>query len=226
MIIGLSGHIKSGKTTAASIIKKLNPSFTEKYFAYKLKLIASILTGDEIKLFETQEGKDGFLDDWNMSRRKMLQNLGTEILRNQFDQNIWIKALFADYRPQFGGNGMTDYDLTQVYPNWIISDVRFVNEAIEIKNRGGKLIRVNRPFSLIYPEDWEAFVNYATWAELNEIDEENFKEFLKDFNPELHKKITHISETDLDSYYDFDLVIENTKGFEEFENQIFPFLHQ
>jgi hypothetical protein len=30
-------------------------------------------------------------------------------------------------------------------PNWIITDVRFMNEAIAIKNQGGFIIRVDRP---------------------------------------------------------------------------------
>ena len=31
-----------------------------------------------------------------------------------------------------------------MYPNWIITDVRFPNEADAIKGRGGIIIRVNR----------------------------------------------------------------------------------
>ena len=36
-----------------------------------------------------------------------------------------------------------DYPLE--YPNWIITDVRFPNEAKAVKDRGGILIRINRP---------------------------------------------------------------------------------
>jgi hypothetical protein len=220
MIIGLSGHIKSGKTTAATLIKKLNPSFTEKYFAYKLKLIASILTGDEISLFETQEGKAGMLKDWGITRRKMLQHLGTEALRNNFDRNIWIKSLFADYKPQFGGNGMTDYDLTEVYPNWIVSDVRFPNEADALKERGALLIRINRPFADIYPVEWNQYLNDTN----DPVSEFGFLEYLKNVNFEMFEKIGHPSEIGLDEYDDFDLVIENTSTVENVENQLRAFL--
>lgn len=31
------------------------------------------------------------------------------------------------------------------HPNWIITDTRFINEAIAIKNAGGIVIRIDRP---------------------------------------------------------------------------------
>lgn len=219
MIIGLSGKIKSGKTTAATMIKQLNPSFKEKYFAYKLKLICSILTGDDIKLFESQEGKAGMLEDWGITRRKMLQFVGTETLRNGFDQQIWVKSLFADYRLEFGGAGMTDYDLTQVYPNWIISDVRFDNEAKAIKEKGGLLIRVNRPYADIYPEMWQLFAGTG-----EAMSDENFLDFVKSNDMELYEKIAHPSEVGLDNYTEFDLVIENNQGLKEYQDQVVAFL--
>ena len=93
-----------------------------------------------------------------------------------------MNALFADYKvyhePSMypnGGGGKA--------PNWIITDVRFPNEAKAIKDRGGVVIRVNRPL--------ERLGNSKL--------------------PKLrHTSITqHPSETALDDYDDFDYVIEN-----------------
>ena len=64
-----------------------------------------------------------------MTPRKMLQQVGTDLFRNQLHPNTWANATFADYQND----------------NWIITDVRFPNEAQAIKDRGGIIIRVERP---------------------------------------------------------------------------------
>lgn len=236
MIIGLSGHIKSGKTTAANLIKE-SKKYTEKYFAFKLKFIAAFLTGDDIKNFETQEGKEGFLSEWGMTRRKMLQILGTESLRNNFHDNVWIKALFADYKPQCKGycarmKQADDPSCTceldcDCMPNWIISDVRFKNEADAIKERGGIIIRINRPFSKIYPVQWLQYIQlYGGEKENFYGSDEGFIIWTKNNDEELYKKISHQSEVELDDYQDFDLIINNTNTVQEYEQQLRDFLNQ
>lgn len=74
--------------------------------------------------------------------RDLLQLIGTEAMRNVIHHNIWVNALFADYKLSKG-----KYDNVAIqdsYPYWLITDVRFPNEAEAIKERGGILIRVNR----------------------------------------------------------------------------------
>jgi len=209
MIIGLSGHIKGGKSTAALLLKKYNNTFDEKYFAYKLKYVAAYLTGDDIKNFESQSGKEEFLEEWGMTRRTFLQQFGTESLRNTFHEQIWVKALFADYKPHM---------------NWIISDTRFINEALEIKKRGGKILRINRSFSNIYPADWNDYLNEIKAS--TGISEKGFVEWLSQRNVELYKKVIHPSEIGLDDYNDFDYVIDNNGTVEEFEMKVKDFLTQ
>lgn len=103
--------------------------------------------------------------------REFLQELGTEAMRDNIHGNVWLNALWADYiakdKPTFhsGNYSGTCKDCGQhfiadkrqsvckdccdksepIYPNWIITDVRFENEAESIKQRGGIIIRVNRP---------------------------------------------------------------------------------
>lgn len=62
--------------------------------------------------------------------RLLLQVLGTNCGRNIIHHNIWVNALFADYN--------------NVFQNWIITDVRFLNEVEAIKKRNGFIIRVER----------------------------------------------------------------------------------
>lgn len=138
-----------------------------KKFAGKLKTIASILTGIPKYKFEDQDFKKTLLGpEWAtidyesrynprysedipveireiskpMSVRDLLQKLGTDGLRNGLHPNVWVNALMADYkRVEYGDDEQGEY------PNWVITDTRFINEAIAIKNAGGILIRIDRP---------------------------------------------------------------------------------
>jgi len=162
-IIGISGKMGSGKDTVGSILQvlsaagyqdsediakivanpflMLNTKFTKyndwkvKKYAKKLKQIASILTGIPEEKFEDQEFKLTNLDPcWNingqpMTVRTLLQKIGTECMRDNLHNSTWANALFADWNEK---------------ENWLVTDVRFPNEAIEIKKRGGIVVRVDR----------------------------------------------------------------------------------
>ena len=126
-----------------------------KKWAGKLKAIASMLTGINQEKFEDQEFKKTNLDtQWDcnppgkvgtvyrqpMTVRDFLQKLGTDAIRDGLHTNAWVNALMADYKK-------IDYndDEQPEYPNWIITDTRFPNEAQAIKDAGGLVIRVDRP---------------------------------------------------------------------------------
>jgi len=75
----------------------------------------------------------------HMTVREMLQKLGTEAMRNGLHNNVWVNALFADYRAP---------KMSEDFPSkWLITDVRFENEAEAIKERGGILVRIKRSSS-------------------------------------------------------------------------------
>jgi hypothetical protein len=148
MIIGLSGYAKSGKDTVAEIIREIQPEkWKIKKFSGKLKQIASILLGMPEHLFENQDFKSEMLgEEWwknygdfyhQTTVRDFLQLLGTDAIRNGLHSNAWVNALMADYKPA----KMDQYNPS----NWIVTDVRFPNEAEAIKDRGGIIIRIDRP---------------------------------------------------------------------------------
>jgi len=116
--------------------------------------------------------------------RDALQEIGTDLFRNQFNKNTWVDATMADYKPMsytFWNIGDMAKKLVEesevgkntkpIYPNWFISDVRFPGEVEAIKAHGGVVIRINRP--------------------------------------EVISTDTHESETALDNYQGFDAVVEN-----------------
>ena len=174
MIIGINGYSGSGKDTIGIIVQYLTchnvgevsiQEVVDGYqdhgwwleeqsgweimkFAGKLKEISSLLTGIPIENFEDQEFKKTKLGpEWNihgmpMTVRELLQKLGTDALRDNLHSNVWVNALFADYHCVPADRAPDGWDCS----NWIITDVRFPNEAKAIKDRGGKIIRVDRPF--------------------------------------------------------------------------------
>lgn len=146
-LIGISGKAGVGKNLVASFLQEIDQSFEQKAFAAKLKRICSILTGEPIQNFEDQEFKkeimpeewwyrNGYPDD-KPTYRQFLQEVGTDALRDVIHPNIWVNALFADWK----GPKMSEYHPSK----WIITDVRFPNEYQAIKDRGGIVIRVERP---------------------------------------------------------------------------------
>ena len=141
-----------------------------KKFAGKLKTIASLLTGIPVEDFEDQEFKKTLLgEEWGtirpnplnaipvfediqfnelMSVRELLQKLGTEAMRDALHENVWVNALFADYKiTRLSMSNSVEEISKQPYPNWIITDMRFPNEMEAVVERKGITIRVVRPCS-------------------------------------------------------------------------------
>jgi len=91
-----------------------------------------------------------FIESLLLTPRKLLQLLGTECGREIIHPNIWVNALFADYNTpntvEVSYNGVIDESESYTTGSrWIVTDVRFPNEAQAIKDRGGIVIRVDRP---------------------------------------------------------------------------------
>jgi len=143
MIIGISGTIGSGKDTLASlIIKQATKKYKDvhnihldinkvpqlKSFAYKLKTVGAFLTNTDKQLWFTQEGKNIFLPEWGMTIGEFQQKLGTDACRDGLHVNTWVLSLMSEYTPE---------------ANWIITDVRFPNEADIVKKNNGIVIRIN-----------------------------------------------------------------------------------
>jgi hypothetical protein len=127
-LIGLVSRAGGGKDQLAMFLQFEEPSYKIKKFATKIKTICGVLCNVDPTRFESQDFKKEVSPFGGLTYRELLQKVGTESFRDVIDPDIWVKALFAEYNNR----------------NWIITDVRFPNEADEIRRRGGVLVRIKR----------------------------------------------------------------------------------
>jgi len=77
-----------------------------------------------------------------MTPRKLLQLLGTDCGRKIIHPNIWVNATMINYKDET--NRIVSPSLEYYPSNWIITDVRFPNEAKAITDKGGINIRIQK----------------------------------------------------------------------------------
>lgn len=157
--------------------------------------------------------------------RSALQFIGTDLFRNQFHSDVWINALFADYKEEYKNNPFYNdkgiYDVTEhdeiqnpaMLPNWIITDVRFPNDAKAIKDRGGIIIRKEIEKYYCWKDNNGYFKTNTPFVEetkgLISISKAEFHHEMGDYY-----KVYHESETALDNY-NFDYVLEYSENIED-----------
>ena len=165
----------------------------------------------------------------SITYRELLQYVGTDLFRNQLHKNVWLNTLMSKYKAK-GWISKAAWDLETTgefnpsedeYPNWIITDCRFENEAKVIKDKGGIIIRVNRLIGkrVYIISNEQPFKNWY-----GKVESYNGKDFYNIINGKddvilVHKnQITlqdeHESEVALDDY-EFDYVIDNNDTIEE-----------
>jgi hypothetical protein len=124
MIIGLSGRAGSGKDTVADRLVTMH-GFKAISIAKPLKDAASILFDINRDAMDDRELKETIDPRYGVSPRTILQNMGTEYIRNQFGGDFLIKRALSDAKK-----------FTDDHQNVVITDVRFGNEAQGIMDTG------------------------------------------------------------------------------------------
>lgn len=145
-LIAICGFQSSGKDTFSNYLVS-NFGFKKFSFAEATKDVLSIMFGWDRKLLEgdTQESRifRETIDPWwseklsidNLTPRKMLQLIGTDLFRKQFNDEIWIRIIEKKIINLIKSN---------IETNIIISDCRFPNEIKMLKEYGFKLIHIQR----------------------------------------------------------------------------------
>lgn len=134
MIIGLSGYAQSGKDTVAKYLVEHHGferiAFADKIreLLYEMNPIISIVASEPMYL-RGRVDRDG----WDVAKqsdevRRLLQELGVGA-RKVFGDNHWVVEAFKNLDKE---------------KNYVVTDVRFQNEADFVKAFSGKLWRVER----------------------------------------------------------------------------------
>lgn len=140
-IIGICGLAGSGKDTIGDALVNNLPNWEKVSFASHLKDVTALLFGFDRKMLAGETPEDRAIREqpdkfWSekmgkdFTPRYALQYLGTNLLRNQLHQNIWVDCL--------------ERKILESDKNVVITDVRFPNEINMIKNIGGEIWRVER----------------------------------------------------------------------------------
>lgn len=195
LIIGVSGAIGVGKNTFCEEFAKLSKIPVQQHaFADKLKETVQLITGYKMSMTHesgkpfynpiynyTQDDKNIYIDTWGRTIGEILQILGTEALRNNFDTDVWVKALFES-------SAKNAFEYGHIL---IISDVRFVNEAEYIINNGGILIRLEGdPMNVRLNSTRD--VNHVSETALNNYDK--FSEVIVNDVPDINILISKIKD--------------------------------
>lgn len=156
-IIGVTGIIGSGKDSFSKPF--IEAGFQKISFADTLKDAVSaifgwdrdMLSGDTVESREFREQIDEYWStklNKDVTPRWVLQNVGTDVFRKYFDDNIWIYS--AEKK-------ILNHEKV------IVTDCRFVNEIKLIRNLGGTIVEVHR-----HNPEW--YVKYKFYNQMMDID--------------------------------------------------------
>jgi hypothetical protein len=141
--IGILGNIGSGKNTVAQYLATKGCVPTS--FAGPIKDLCTSVFGWDRELLEgetdeSREFREGIDLYWskklsipNFTPRLALQLIGTDVMRNHFNQDIWLNSLEYRVKKLHNQNECV-----------VISDCRFKNELELIRRVGGTTILVQR----------------------------------------------------------------------------------
>jgi len=155
VIIGLVGHAKSGKDTVGMLLDQLVPDGAMTFaFATPMKrIVDSLFNATDAQLYGPSAMRElpleGFTrpDGSPLTTRYALQRLGD--FGRACDPLMWVKDTFTEMNAR-------DYSVP-AGKLFVITDVRFINEAKAVKDAGGILWRIHRPKTDPKPHRWWQF---------------------------------------------------------------------
>lgn len=134
LIIGFTGKAGAGKDTAANVLVE-HYGFHQVAFADPMRaMMEALLEPAGLEEYMKRDLKEATIPELGVSYRHMMQTLGTE----------WGRGLGSDFWIRLAGARIYS-SRASLINRWVISDVRFPNEAEWIQARGGRVIHIARP---------------------------------------------------------------------------------
>ncbi|WP_414159867.1 deoxynucleotide monophosphate kinase [Pseudomonas sp. BNK-45] len=134
LLIGLAGPARSGKSTAADHLVR-NHLLEHYAFADPLRSGLMEIFNLDPDDFEG-ERKEQTLAWLGRSPRELMQSMGTEWARQMVHPDVWVRI--AEQNLNYLQNSLSSV------VGFVVSDVRFENEAEFIRQRGGTIIHIRR----------------------------------------------------------------------------------
>lgn len=130
-LIGLSGKAGSGKDTFAKFLEPFG--YIRISFADPLKTVAKLIFGLTEGQVTDPRAKEEEDLRWGMSPRRIMQEVGKKM--REIHSDVWLRQALAR---------INDERINNDRHNFVITDVRFPNEADVIRSLGGVLVRIER----------------------------------------------------------------------------------
>lgn len=220
-IISLSGLAGSGKDTAAKILVE-EYGFTRISFSGKVKdVVAAIFNWDRGLLEgltdESRKWRDT-IDPWwsnqldtEVTPRWAMTEIGTEVMRKHFHQDIWVLAL-----------SRIAEDLKNKNQNVVVSDTRHINELYMMYTLGATLVGIHRKMPR-----WTSFF-YAEMSKRVNVEDIHWR--LNEDRTELREIVhsvvnshicnVHVSECEHLVWPAYDRIIPNTGSLSSFRTRV------
>ncbi|EZP64794.1 deoxynucleotide monophosphate kinase [Pseudomonas sp. RIT357] len=134
LLIGLTGRARSGKSTAA---EHLVGTYLLEHYAFADPLRDGLMAIFNLDPTDFEgDRKEQPLAWLERSPRQLMQSMGTEWARNTVHPDVWVKLAEQnlDYMTKALGAVL----------GFVVSDVRFENEADLIRRRGGTIVHISR----------------------------------------------------------------------------------
>ena len=157
--IAICGKMASGKTTMAEKFVKQHDSFGRFSLAKAVKRFARFV----YDIPEDHKDRVAFQKIGDGARQELYENIWLDTLLNEIKIHETINEL------ENGNEGFVT--------NFVIDDVRYVNEVVNLKNEGWIVIKIQIDDELQikrlkerYPNDWETHVGARHHASESEVD--------------------------------------------------------
>ena len=137
-IIGIHGKPRAGKDTIANhLVSKYG--FLRYGAGDPVKRATAAMFDIDVQNLYDDKLKDSMNDFWNMPYRVMAQKVGKESSRDVFGEDFWLRHVEKRLK-----------SLPDDVPGLVMADIRYPNEAVWVRQRGGLVLfveRANRPLA-------------------------------------------------------------------------------